>query len=162
MFTAGRRTTGRGQIIPESGSLGNGLGIPPERLPPQYCSLSRFFALVLPVQPDVIVVDDAVRAVSREVADSHEEMREGIVSDLASAAHIVKVFLIVDPDRIDVLGHVDPCEHNVHVHEDPALARSLYVLELGQEVPEEFYVAIAEVLAFVYRLDMKMRKRKGL
>jgi len=53
-------------------------------------------------------------------------------------------------------------KHNVHVHEDPALARSLYVLELGQEVPEDFYVAIAEVLAFVYRLDMKIRKRKGL
>ena len=53
-------------------------------------------------------------------------------------------------------------KHNVHIHNDEALARSLYVLELGQEVPEQFYVAIAEVLAFVYRMDKSMRKRKGL
>jgi flagellar biosynthesis protein len=53
-------------------------------------------------------------------------------------------------------------KHGVHVQENPELARSLYVLELGQEVPEQFYVAIAEVLAFVYRLDKTMRKKKGL
>ena len=53
-------------------------------------------------------------------------------------------------------------KHEVHIHEDAALARSLYVLELGQEVPEDFYVAIAEVLAFIYRMDAKMRKQKGL
>jgi flagellar biosynthesis protein len=52
-------------------------------------------------------------------------------------------------------------KHGVHIQEDPALARSLYVLELGQEVPEDFYVAIAEVLAFVYRLDKNMQKKKG-
>lgn len=53
-------------------------------------------------------------------------------------------------------------QHDVQIHRDAALARSLYILELGQEVPEEFYVAVAEVLAFVYRLDKSMRKRKGL
>jgi len=53
-------------------------------------------------------------------------------------------------------------KHGVHIHQDPALSRSLYVLELGQEVPEEFYIAIAEVLAFIYRLDRKMRRKKGL
>ncbi len=52
--------------------------------------------------------------------------------------------------------------HDVQIHEDAALARSLYVLELGQEIPEEFYVAIAEVLAFIYRLDKDMRRKKGL
>ena len=53
-------------------------------------------------------------------------------------------------------------KHGVHIYEDPALARSLYVLELGQEIPEQFYVAIAEVLAFVYRLDRKLQKQRGL
>jgi flagellar biosynthesis protein len=53
-------------------------------------------------------------------------------------------------------------KHGVLIQEDAALARSLYVLELGQEIPEEFYVAIAEVLAFIYRLDKGMRMRKGL
>jgi len=53
-------------------------------------------------------------------------------------------------------------KHDIQIHKDPTLARSLYVLELGQEVPENFYVAIAEVLAFIYRMDKKMRKSKGL
>jgi len=53
-------------------------------------------------------------------------------------------------------------KHGISIYEDAALARSLYVLELGKEIPEEFYVAVAEVLAFVYRLDKSIRKRKGL
>jgi flagellar biosynthesis protein len=52
-------------------------------------------------------------------------------------------------------------KHGIQFHQDEALARSLYVLELGQEIPEEFYVAIAEVLAFVYRVDKKLRKKRG-
>lgn len=53
-------------------------------------------------------------------------------------------------------------KHNIHIHEDSDLVRSLYILELGQEIPEQFYVALAEILAYVYRLDKKMRARKGL
>lgn len=53
-------------------------------------------------------------------------------------------------------------KHGINIYEDPALARSLYVLELGQEIPEEFYIALAEVLAFVYRLDRDLRKRRGI
>ncbi|HEX9745525.1 MAG TPA: EscU/YscU/HrcU family type III secretion system export apparatus switch protein [bacterium] len=53
-------------------------------------------------------------------------------------------------------------EHDIHIHEDPLLARSLYVLELGQEIPEDFYIALAEVLAFVYKLDKKLRDRRGI
>lgn len=49
-------------------------------------------------------------------------------------------------------------KHGVHIHEDASLVRSLYVLELGQEIPEEFYVALAEILAFVYRVDKKVGK----
>lgn len=44
-------------------------------------------------------------------------------------------------------------EHGIPIIEKPALARALYrAVEVGQEVPVEFYKAIAEVLAFVYRL----------
>ena len=35
---------------------------------------------------------------------------------------------------------------------DPPLARSLYAsVEVGQGIPEEFFHAVAQVLAFVYR-----------
>ena len=36
------------------------------------------------------------------------------------------------------------------VHEDPELADALAALALGQEVPEELWTAVAEVLAWAY------------
>lgn len=44
-------------------------------------------------------------------------------------------------------------EHGVPVVADPPLARALYSsTEIGQMIPAELYVAVARVLAFVYRL----------
>jgi len=49
-------------------------------------------------------------------------------------------------------------ENGVYVTENKPLARALYeTVDLDREVPEQFYRAIAEVLAFVYNL-----KKKGL
>ncbi len=43
-------------------------------------------------------------------------------------------------------------EHHVQIVENPPLARELYKsVEVDQEIPEKFYQAVAEVLAFVYR-----------
>ncbi|NLX60435.1 MAG: flagellar biosynthesis protein FlhB [Phycisphaerae bacterium] len=45
-------------------------------------------------------------------------------------------------------------EHGVPIVEKPALARALYkAVEVGHEIPLEFYQAVAEVLAFVYRIS---------
>jgi flagellar biosynthesis protein len=46
-------------------------------------------------------------------------------------------------------------EHGVPLHEDPALARALARLELGEEIPRALYQAVAEVLAFALRLSGK-------
>ena len=44
-------------------------------------------------------------------------------------------------------------ENNVPILERPELARELYAnVEIGDDIPERFYKAIAEILAFVYRL----------
>jgi flagellar biosynthetic protein FlhB len=44
-------------------------------------------------------------------------------------------------------------EHGVPVIEDPPLARALHAgVEVGQEIPEEFFQAVAQLLAFVYRI----------
>ncbi|HWR21889.1 MAG TPA: flagellar biosynthesis protein FlhB [Feifaniaceae bacterium] len=44
-------------------------------------------------------------------------------------------------------------EHRVEIVENKSLARSLYFhCEIGDEVPEELYQAVAEILAYVYRL----------
>jgi flagellar biosynthetic protein FlhB len=44
-------------------------------------------------------------------------------------------------------------ENGVPIIEDPPLARSLYSsVEVGQQIPEEFFAAVAQLLAFVYRV----------
>ena len=45
-------------------------------------------------------------------------------------------------------------ENDVPILERPALARDLYSsVDIGESIPERFYKAIAEILAYVYRLQ---------
>lgn len=46
-------------------------------------------------------------------------------------------------------------EHQVPIYEDEILTGALAHLELGDEIPELLYMAIAEVLTFVWELDKK-------
>jgi flagellar biosynthesis protein len=46
-------------------------------------------------------------------------------------------------------------EHQVPVREDRNLVQLLALVELGDEVPAELYRAVAEVIAFAYRLSGK-------
>ena len=50
-------------------------------------------------------------------------------------------------------------EAGVPVREDPALAAALAALDLGAEVPEVLYRAVAEALAWAYRLDVAAATR---
>jgi flagellar biosynthesis protein FlhB len=50
-------------------------------------------------------------------------------------------------------------EHGVPIVERPELARSLYrSVEIGGSVPEDLFRAVAEVLAYVYRIDRRETK----
>ncbi|MGM0592944.1 MAG: EscU/YscU/HrcU family type III secretion system export apparatus switch protein [Pseudomonadota bacterium] len=51
-------------------------------------------------------------------------------------------------------------EHDVPLHEDGELAALLSQLELGEEIPRELYLAVAEVLAFAYMLTGKLPGEK--
>ncbi len=52
-------------------------------------------------------------------------------------------------------------EHEVPLIENPRLARGLYTaVEIGQEVPVEYYQAVAEVIGYVWRLKGKMGRNK--
>lgn len=51
-------------------------------------------------------------------------------------------------------------EHEIPIYENPELAAALTHLDLGAEIPEVLYRAIAEVLAFVYDLDALQDKVK--
>ncbi len=46
-------------------------------------------------------------------------------------------------------------EHDIPLRRDPALASALSTLDLGASVPPELFRAVAEVLAFVYKLNEK-------
>jgi flagellar biosynthesis protein len=46
--------------------------------------------------------------------------------------------------------------NNVPLYEDKNLVQILEALDLKTEIPPELYRAVAEVLAFVYRLNGKM------
>ncbi|MGR3763844.1 EscU/YscU/HrcU family type III secretion system export apparatus switch protein [Rossellomorea sp. NS-SX7] len=52
-------------------------------------------------------------------------------------------------------------EHGVSIQEDKSLLALLGKLDVGESIPEELYGAVAEVFAFVYRLDKEMEKRKS-
>ena len=44
-------------------------------------------------------------------------------------------------------------ENNIPLYEDAQLASLLARIELGDEIPEKLYVAVAQVIAFAWRLN---------
>ncbi|MGK0289688.1 MAG: flagellar biosynthetic protein FlhB [bacterium] len=47
-------------------------------------------------------------------------------------------------------------DNDIPVYRNPTIARGMYYqVEIGEAVPEEFFKAVAEILAFVYRLKKK-------
>ena len=44
-------------------------------------------------------------------------------------------------------------EHGVYVHESPELVSLLLQIDLDQRIPPQLYIAVAELLAWIYRLE---------
>jgi flagellar biosynthesis protein len=47
----------------------------------------------------------------------------------------------------------------VPIREDKALTEALSGLDLGSEVPEDLWVAVAQALAWAYRLDLRSSRQ---
>ena len=47
-------------------------------------------------------------------------------------------------------------QHNIPIRDDPDLTEALSQLDLGQVIPPELYPAVAEVLAYIYRINGKV------
>lgn len=68
-----------------------------------------------------------------------------------------------DAPKVIAKGHGDLAEeiiecakeHGVLVHEDEQLTKILSTLELGDDIPKQLYVIIAELIAFSYVLQGK-------
>ncbi len=46
-------------------------------------------------------------------------------------------------------------ENNIPLHTDPHMVKILAQIPLGEEIPQELYVAVAEILAFAFWLNGK-------
>lgn len=50
-------------------------------------------------------------------------------------------------------------ENNIPIVENKPLARTIYkTLKLGQVIPRELFVAVAEVLSYIYKLKKKVKR----
>ena len=94
-----------------------------------------------------------VRQIQREMS------RARMMSDVAKADVVVTnpthiaVAIKYDREAMDAPVKEIAREHGIPVIEDKPLARALFKLcHIGQTVPETLYRAVAEVLAYVYRL----------
>jgi flagellar biosynthesis protein len=50
-------------------------------------------------------------------------------------------------------------ENNIMIHQDAELSEFLNSLELGQEIPRELYIIIAELIAFAFVLQGKFPEK---
>jgi flagellar biosynthesis protein len=46
-------------------------------------------------------------------------------------------------------------ENGIHIREDRTLVELLASIDLNQQIPPELYQVVAEILAFVYKIDSK-------
>lgn len=52
-------------------------------------------------------------------------------------------------------------EHGIPLHEDAELVEALARIDLSEQIPRELYAVVAEVLAYVFRVDAEASKRSG-
>ncbi len=52
-------------------------------------------------------------------------------------------------------------KHDIPIKDDPDLIEVLSSLEINEEIPSEIYVAVAELLAFVYAMNSKRSSRQS-
>jgi flagellar biosynthesis protein len=50
-------------------------------------------------------------------------------------------------------------EHQVPIQEDASLVEMLSKLQINETIPEELYQVVAEVFAFVYRVEKQLAKK---
>ncbi len=49
-------------------------------------------------------------------------------------------------------------KHGIPIRNDPALVQILSKLDIDEAIPQELYQAVAEVLAFVYKMNEQRRQ----
>ncbi|MHB1404826.1 MAG: EscU/YscU/HrcU family type III secretion system export apparatus switch protein [Desulfitobacteriaceae bacterium] len=52
-------------------------------------------------------------------------------------------------------------QEGIPIQENPALVEALLQVQLNHEIPPKLFKAVAELLAFIWRLDEEVNKRSG-
>ena len=52
-------------------------------------------------------------------------------------------------------------EENIPIQEDPSLVELLGKLNINEQIPEDLYMAVAEVFAFIYSLEKQTPEKEG-
>ncbi len=52
-------------------------------------------------------------------------------------------------------------KNNIPIKDDPGLVQILCKLDLDEQIPEPLYKAVAEILAYVYSLNAKLREKNA-
>ncbi|WP_305046387.1 EscU/YscU/HrcU family type III secretion system export apparatus switch protein [Geoalkalibacter sp.] len=73
-----------------------------------------------------------------------------------------KAPLVVASGRGEVAARIleKAREAGVRIVEDPDLIEILAQVPVGEEIPEELYLAVAEILAFVYRMNGRYKEAR--
>ena len=50
-------------------------------------------------------------------------------------------------------------KENIPIQEDPSLVELLSKLNINEQIPEDLYMAVAEVFAFIYSLEKETTKK---
>lgn len=87
------------------------------------------------------------RHVPRATALSYDADQGGAPKVVATGRGLIADRILEEAERA-----------GVPVRRDEALAAALAGIELGHEVPEELWAAVAEAFAWAYALDVKARR----
>lgn len=85
------------------------------------------------------------KPLKRAVALSYDEMRDSAPKVVAKGTgEIAKEIIEIAK------------EHDVPIQEDPTLVEMLSELEINQTIPEELYEVVAEIFAFIYKVEKSL------
>jgi flagellar biosynthesis protein len=50
-------------------------------------------------------------------------------------------------------------EHDIPIQEDPSLVEILSQLNINDQIPEELYQVVAEIFAYIYKIDQSAKQK---
>ncbi len=87
------------------------------------------------------------------MAESEDELKQAVAlryeDGVDEAPRIVAAGKGLVAEKILTLA----VENDVAIHRDPLLVQGLAALEVGEQIPAEFYPMVAEILVFVQRMN---------